>query len=179
MAKEIALVENNAKGREIRRYLIKVEEAWNSPEMIMQRAVQLSRRKIKPYSSRSGMPGDASHAIYGYQVKYRYTDKIEKRDMLDIFRYAIGLKHFYDDWAVIRNELIIKAYVAEERLFRMCKRFGINENEIPTRPKSNSKEWPDCPELKAPGSPFLESSADNEGDEFADVTAYMDFMQRR
>jgi phage anti-repressor protein len=40
MAKEIAIMENNKKGREIRRYLIKVEEAWNTPEMVVQRALQ-------------------------------------------------------------------------------------------------------------------------------------------
>jgi phage anti-repressor protein len=41
MAKEIAMVENNAKGREIRRYLIKVEEAWNTPEMLIKRLQQM------------------------------------------------------------------------------------------------------------------------------------------
>jgi phage anti-repressor protein len=41
MAKEIAIVENNPKGREIRRYLIKLEEAWNTPEAVMARARQM------------------------------------------------------------------------------------------------------------------------------------------
>jgi len=40
-AKELAMVENNEKGREIRRYLIKVEEAWNSPEMLLARVAQM------------------------------------------------------------------------------------------------------------------------------------------
>jgi hypothetical protein len=42
MAKEIAMVENNEKGREIRRYLIKLEEAWNTPAAVMARAKQMS-----------------------------------------------------------------------------------------------------------------------------------------
>jgi phage anti-repressor protein len=40
-AKEIAIVENNEKGREIRRYLIRMEEAWNTPEAVMARARQM------------------------------------------------------------------------------------------------------------------------------------------
>jgi anti-repressor protein len=39
-AKELATVENNDKGREVRRYLLQVEEAWNTPEMVMLRGMQ-------------------------------------------------------------------------------------------------------------------------------------------
>ncbi|MDR0662577.1 MAG: antA/AntB antirepressor family protein [Spirochaetaceae bacterium] len=45
MAKEIAMVENNEKGQAICQYLIKVEEAWNSPQMIMARALQVSQNR--------------------------------------------------------------------------------------------------------------------------------------
>jgi phage anti-repressor protein len=43
MAKEIAMVENNDKGREIRRYLIKVEKAWHRPDLVLSRAGVLDR----------------------------------------------------------------------------------------------------------------------------------------
>jgi phage anti-repressor protein len=38
MAKELAIVENNEAGRKIRLYLIQIEESWNTPEMVVERA---------------------------------------------------------------------------------------------------------------------------------------------
>ena len=47
MAKEIAMLQRTEKGKEVRRYLIQVEEAWNSPEMTMARALQFAGEKVK------------------------------------------------------------------------------------------------------------------------------------
>jgi phage anti-repressor protein len=52
MAKEIAMVENNEKGQRIRQYLIKVEEAWNSPEMVVGRALQITQRQLETYKQK-------------------------------------------------------------------------------------------------------------------------------
>jgi anti-repressor protein len=52
MAKEIAMLQRTARGREIRQYLIEVEEAWNSPQMIMARALQVSQKLLEEKDAR-------------------------------------------------------------------------------------------------------------------------------
>lgn len=47
MAKEICMLQRNEKGKQFRQYFIKVEEAWNSPEMIMKRALDYANESVK------------------------------------------------------------------------------------------------------------------------------------
>lgn len=49
MAKEISMLQRNAKGKEAREYFIKCEEAWNSEDMIMARAIEIQNKKILNY----------------------------------------------------------------------------------------------------------------------------------
>ncbi|HAR6492893.1 TPA: oxidoreductase [Staphylococcus pseudintermedius] len=45
-AKHIAMMSGTKKGFEVRDYFIKIEKAWNSPEMIMQRALKITNNTI-------------------------------------------------------------------------------------------------------------------------------------
>lgn len=47
MAKEICMLQRNDKGKQFRQYFIRVEEAWNSPEMIMKRALDYANENVK------------------------------------------------------------------------------------------------------------------------------------
>lgn len=47
MAKHIAMMSGTEKGYEIRDYFIQVEQAWNSPEMIMKRALEIANKKVE------------------------------------------------------------------------------------------------------------------------------------
>ena len=47
MAKEIAMIQRNEKGKQARRYFIQIEKAWNSPEMVMKRALEFANKKVK------------------------------------------------------------------------------------------------------------------------------------
>lgn len=47
MAKELCMIQRTEIGRKFRQYFITIEEAWNSPEMIMQRALSIANANIQ------------------------------------------------------------------------------------------------------------------------------------
>lgn len=47
MAKHLAMMSGTEKGYQVRDYFIKVEQAWNSPEMVMKRALEIADAKVK------------------------------------------------------------------------------------------------------------------------------------
>src|SRR5690625_6383400 len=53
MAKEISMLQRNERGKQARQYFIEIERKWNSPEMIIQRAMQIQQKKIEQLEARS------------------------------------------------------------------------------------------------------------------------------
>lgn len=47
MAKEVCMIQKNESAREIRKYLIKINDAWNTPEKIMARALEIAHNTIE------------------------------------------------------------------------------------------------------------------------------------
>lgn len=75
MAKEIAMIQRSAKGRQARKYFIEVEKMWNSPEMIMKRALEIANKKVEHLQL---ITSKQKQLIGELQPKADYTDKILK-----------------------------------------------------------------------------------------------------
>jgi anti-repressor protein len=46
MAKEIAMIQRTDRGKEARQYFLRIEKMWNSPEMVMKRALEYADKKV-------------------------------------------------------------------------------------------------------------------------------------
>lgn len=75
MAKEIAMIQRSAKGRQARKYFIEVEKMWNSPEMIMKRALEIANKKVEHLQL---VTSKQKQLIGEFKPKADYTDKILK-----------------------------------------------------------------------------------------------------
>ncbi len=53
MAKEICMLQRNERGKQARQYFIQLEKDWNSPELVMARALKMANNKIGSLEERT------------------------------------------------------------------------------------------------------------------------------
>ena len=86
MAKEICMIQRTEIGRSIRKYLIEIENAWNSPEQIMSRALKIADKTIEQLKGKvMCLEADKSRLTVEKQImqsKADYFDDLVDRNLL-------------------------------------------------------------------------------------------------
>lgn len=83
MAKEISMLQRNERGKKARQYFIKLEEQWNSPEMIMKRALDFANEAVKKLQLVNNQLTVDKQIM---QPKADYFDELVDRNLLTNFR---------------------------------------------------------------------------------------------
>lgn len=76
MAKEICMLQRSEKGKVARQYFLSLEKAWNTPEMVMSRALKMADSKINHLQLENSI----------MQPKADYFDGLVDRNLLTNFR---------------------------------------------------------------------------------------------
>lgn len=129
MAKELAMIQRTEKGKQARQYFIELEKQWNSPECIMNRALEISRKQVEQLRLENKE----------MKPKADYFDDLVERNLLTNFRDTakeLGLTQKYfidcllDDGYIYRDKkgkLKPYAQYVNEKLFEL-KEFSSRQN---------------------------------------------------
>lgn len=55
MAKELCMIQRTEKGKQCRQYFLDLEKAWNTPEMVIGRALQIAKKQIDSLKTENNM----------------------------------------------------------------------------------------------------------------------------
>ena len=83
MAKEICMIQRTEKGKLARQYFLSLEKAWNTPEMVMSRALKMADSKIQCLQIQNSSLAVANVIM---QPKADYFDELVDRNLLTNFR---------------------------------------------------------------------------------------------
>lgn len=108
MAKEICMLQRTERGKECRQYFIKIEEQWNSPDAIMQRALQIANSRVEKLRGENlalqAANSDLTVKNQIMQPKADYFDQLVDRNLLTNFRDTakqLGIKpRTFTTWLV-------------------------------------------------------------------------------
>jgi anti-repressor protein len=97
MAKEICMLQRSEKGKQFRQYFISVEEAWNDPDAVIDRAQAILRRRVE----------DAERRIFGL-LEEKESLEIALNESLKFYTVAKYNKVFKQNWTMTECQRIGK-----------------------------------------------------------------------
>ena len=108
MAKHLCLMSKTEKGKQCRQYLIDLEKAWNTPEQIMARALDIAHKTINSLKEEN----------LAMKPKVEYFDELVERNLLTSFRTTA--KEFGIKESVLIGWLIENKYIYRDQKNKLC-----------------------------------------------------------
>lgn len=137
MAKEICMLQRNEKGKMFRQYFIQIEENWNSPEMVMSRALKMAENQIKKLTVINSQLTVDNNIM---KPKADYFDELVDRNLLTNFRETakqleVGEKKFI-------NFLIEHKYIYRDKRGKLMPYADKNKGLFEVKETYNEKtKW--------------------------------------
>ncbi len=136
MAKELCMLQRNEKGKQFRQYFISVEQAWNSPEMIMKRALDIANASVKQLKLQVSQLTVDNEIM---RPKAEYFDELCDRNNLTSFRETAKLLNVGEK--VFITFLIDHKYIYRDKRGKLkpyaCKNDGMFELRESFNQKTN------------------------------------------
>ena len=101
MAKELCMLQRNEQGKKFRQYFISVEDAWNSPDKVMERALQIAHRRAL----------EAERRIFAL-AEENETLEVALNTSLRFYTVAKYNKAFHMGWSLTQCQAIGKQLTA-------------------------------------------------------------------
>lgn len=108
MAKQICMVQKTPEGKAVRQYLIDLEKAWNTPEQIMARALDIAHKTINSLKEENLV----------MKPKAEYFDELLERNLLTSFRTTA--KEFGIKESALIGWLIENKYIYRDQKNKLC-----------------------------------------------------------
>lgn len=137
MAKEICMLQRNDKGKQIRQYFLNLEKAWNTPEMIMSRALKMAENQICKLQA---VNSELTVKNQIMQLKAEYFDELVDKNLLTSFRETAKELNIKEKKFI--NFLIDKKYIYRDKKGKLMPYSGKNNGLFELKETFNEKtQW--------------------------------------
>ena len=134
MAKEICMIQRSEKGKQARQYFLAIEKAWNTPEMVMSRALKMAEYRINHLEVENSKLLVANTTM---KPKAEYFDELVDRNLLTNFRDTA--KELKVQEKLFIQFLLDKKYIYRDRKGRIKPYAEKNEQLFEIKEAKNEK----------------------------------------
>lgn len=137
MAKEICMLQRNDKGKQVRQYFLNLEKAWNTPEMVMSRALKMAESQICKLQAVNSELTVKNQIL---QPKADFFDELVDRNLLTSFRETAKELNIKEKKFI--NFLIDKKYLYRDKKGKLMPYSSKNNGLFELKETFNEKtQW--------------------------------------